>query len=487
MRRYRRLAALWALVASFWICGAALAAPQVGWWWNPNESGRGFFVESQNGVTFVGAYFYDADGHAKWLVAGGQNADPYNYTGPLYELSGGQSLFGSYVAPSAPSSVGNVTVHFDDDTHGTWTWPGGSIAIERQIFGGTDAPFQPFSGWWWNPNESGTGYSIEVQGNYLFVVGFMYDNAGRQVWYFSAGPMSSPSTYHGTVLQFANGQTMGGAYQPPSAPATVAALDLQFTALNKATLTFTSSPSALADRLLTKGAATRTDDIVTQFYKDPGYSPANYYIGNMHSHVHESGTIALGGPAVTVNGDIAVDGTNLVWQRFGEPDSTSVEGVTTSKYILRGGDFSIAGDFDQVVNGLPCTEHFTASAPITYPSTSGASLEVDNYAHFHLNTSLSLPPTLQYSSKTNCPNGAVDMTLFVPYLMGGIEKSGVVAYHAFSNDTLPQRVKSVADADMIDGLLPIGTGAYNLDWWYRFFENDICDQSGFKYCPPPQP
>jgi hypothetical protein len=485
------VAALWALLASFWICGAALAAPQVGWWWNPNESGRGFFVESQNGVTFVGAYFYDADGHAKWLVAGGQNVDPYNYTGPLYELSGGQTLFGGFFAPSAPSSVGNVTVHFDDDTHGTWTWPGGSIAIERQIFGGADAPFQPFSGWWWNPNESGTGYSVEIQGNYLFLVGFMYDDAARQVWYFSAGPMSSPSSYHGTVLQFANGQTMGGAYQPPSAPATVATLDLEFTALNKATLTFTSSPSALADRLVTKDAAKRTDDIVTEFYKNPGYSPANYYIGDVQSHIHLSGSIALGGsPAVTVNGDLQADGTNLVWQRSGEQDSASSDGVTvtTSKYLLRGGDFVIAGNFNQVVNGLSCTESFMASTPITYPSTSGASLEVDNYAHFHLNLSLSYPATLQFSTKTNCPNGAVDMTTFAPFLLAGIEKFGVVAYWRAESDTIPPRVKSVgAPNDITNGLLPIGTGAYNSEFFFRFFENDICDQSGFKYCPGPQP
>jgi len=95
------------LLLSCCFCNYAFADPQPGWWWNPNESGRGFFVESQNGVTFVGAYFYDADGHAKWLVAGGQNADSYNYTGPLYELSGGQTLFGGFVAPTAPSSVGN--------------------------------------------------------------------------------------------------------------------------------------------------------------------------------------------------------------------------------------------------------------------------------------------------------------------------------------------------------------------------------------------
>jgi len=93
----------------------------------------------------------------------GQNADPYNYTGPLYAASNGQTLFGSYVAPQG-AIAGTVSVHFSDDRHGTLTWPGGTVAIERQIFGGTGAAFQPFSGWWWNADESGSGYSVELQG-----------------------------------------------------------------------------------------------------------------------------------------------------------------------------------------------------------------------------------------------------------------------------------------------------------------------------------
>ena len=28
----------------------ALASPEVGWWWNAAESGRGFFIESRGGI-----------------------------------------------------------------------------------------------------------------------------------------------------------------------------------------------------------------------------------------------------------------------------------------------------------------------------------------------------------------------------------------------------------------------------------------------------
>ena len=39
----------------------------------------------------------------------------------------------------------------------------------------------------WNSADSGSGDSIEVQGNNLFFVGFRYDGAGNPVRYYSAG------------------------------------------------------------------------------------------------------------------------------------------------------------------------------------------------------------------------------------------------------------------------------------------------------------
>ena len=236
--------ALWGLcffVLSCCSCHTVLAAPQVGWYWNPNESGRGFFVESQNGITFIGAYLYDADGHAKWLIAGGPNDDPYNFSGDLIYKTNGQTLFGPYAAPGDAIVVGRLTVHFSDDTHATLTWPGGTVQIERQIFGAGNPAFQAASGWWWNPDESGSGYSIEVQGDKLFMVGFMYDDTGRPVWILSAGTVSDAKTYHGTVLQFANGQTMSGPYQPPSAPANVATVDITLDAPDSGTLAFSDA------------------------------------------------------------------------------------------------------------------------------------------------------------------------------------------------------------------------------------------------------
>ena len=239
----------WAWVVAFATATAiwsslAAAQPQQGWWWNPDESGRGFFIESQNGIFYLGGYFYSAGGQPVWMVAGAPNTDPYNYSGRLLSYGGGQTLFGAYVPPVAPTDMGAIVVHFSDDTHGTINWAGGTIPIQRFTFGSGITSFQPETGWWWNPDESGSGYSIELQGNTLFVIGYMYDASGNPTWYLSAGPVSSSQDYQGSLVQFANGQTLTGPYQAPTGPVAAGMLNLQFSAQDAAILTITDTTMA---------------------------------------------------------------------------------------------------------------------------------------------------------------------------------------------------------------------------------------------------
>jgi len=235
--------------------GLASAEPQNGWWWNPSESGRGFFIEERNGLIYLGGYFYEDNGRATWLTSGGPLTDPYLYQGTLQRYQNGQSVFGAYRPPGPAVDVGPVTLKFTDDSHGTLTWPGGTVPIERQIFDEEepipaavfalfDPPFRPLSGWWWNEAESGTGFSLEVRGNNLFVVAFMYDDAGLPIWYFTAGPMSSPTHYEGDWLLFADGQTMTGPYRPPSTPQKLGRVIVDFSAEDEGTIAYTDSTAA---------------------------------------------------------------------------------------------------------------------------------------------------------------------------------------------------------------------------------------------------
>jgi len=216
----------------------ALAAPQSGWWWNPNESGRGFSIEVQSNILFMAGYLYESDGRSTWLSSGGAMLNDTTYQGSLQAFKNGQTLTGQYKAntPITPSP-GNISLQFSDTSHGTLTWSGGTIPIERIMFGSGTSSFQPETGWWWNELESGRGFYLEKQGNTLFIAGYMYDTSGNPVWYSSGGVMASSTLYQGHWDLFRNGQTMTGTYKAPSVPTNEGNLTLQFNSINTATLT----------------------------------------------------------------------------------------------------------------------------------------------------------------------------------------------------------------------------------------------------------
>ena len=90
-------------------------------------------------------------------------------------------------------------------------------------------PSPPQAGWWWNPAESGRGYSLEVQGNNIFFASYLYDASGRSTWYAAMGPTSlDGSLFNGRLLGFAHGQTLTGAYHGPDAAVDSGAITLAF-------------------------------------------------------------------------------------------------------------------------------------------------------------------------------------------------------------------------------------------------------------------
>jgi subtilisin family serine protease len=218
----------------------SLTAPAVmaGWWWNPAESGRGFSIEVQGNNLFMAGYLYADGGRATWLTSAGAMSSPTVFNGALQSFGNGQTLTGAYQPASLTNSnVGAVSLQFNDASHATLTWPGGTMPIERYIYGSGTPAFQPETGWWWNAAESGRGFTIEIQGNTLFMAGYMYDTSGNPIWYSTSGKMSTATLYQGTWQQYANGQTLTGTYHPPSNPGNVGAVTLQFTNATEATLT----------------------------------------------------------------------------------------------------------------------------------------------------------------------------------------------------------------------------------------------------------
>jgi lysyl endopeptidase len=210
--------------------------PQTGWYWNAAESGRGFFIERRGTKIFMSGYYYADNGRATWFVAEGTQSGN-SMTAPMSGVSGGQTLTGPYVAPTNAVTLGTVTLDMTSTTTATLRWPGGTVALSRFPFGGAGSG-TPESGWWWNAAESGRGYSIEIQGNTLFMVGFMYDDAGNPIWYLSSGAMSSTTSYQSVWQLAANGQTLTGAYRAPVVlNSNVGGIVINFTSTRTANLT----------------------------------------------------------------------------------------------------------------------------------------------------------------------------------------------------------------------------------------------------------
>lgn len=91
-------------------------------------------------------------------------------------------------------------------------------------------PAQPQPGMWWNPAESGRGWSIDAQGDLMTVTTFAYDSAGNMQWYYSTGPLQNGGyLWRGELLKINFGQPLNGAYRSPAVVGSDGFLTLEFT------------------------------------------------------------------------------------------------------------------------------------------------------------------------------------------------------------------------------------------------------------------
>lgn len=237
--------------------GAQAADPESGWWWNPAEPGRGWFLELQGGRLFVAAFNYADGGRSDWTVAL-MDADASGaYAGTLNAFRDGQTLDGAWRANSRISpDPGSIRIEAQDARHARLTWPGGVVPIERLELraGGLTAPRPagtPETGWWWNPDEPGRGFGVEIQGDTMFLGGFFYDDTGAAQWRVSgAAPMAAADRYQNAWLLFADGQPMLGSFRPARLLDASATLRLDFATALDATLTLPGGRQTALTRMV---------------------------------------------------------------------------------------------------------------------------------------------------------------------------------------------------------------------------------------------
>jgi len=113
-----------------------VGVPESGWWWNPAESGRGYFIEWQGGTMDMAGFMYDDAGNPIWYLVVADTPEPTALSSGWTRYANGQTLTGAYKAPAVVNAnEAPVTIQFDSTTTGTMTLPGNkTIRIERQPF-----------------------------------------------------------------------------------------------------------------------------------------------------------------------------------------------------------------------------------------------------------------------------------------------------------------------------------------------------------------
>jgi hypothetical protein len=115
--------------------------PELGWYWNAAQSGRGYAMEVQNGTMFLAMFHYNADGSPTWNLFNGAAAASGTFGGDFLAITGGQSLSGAYRAPNPATVTPGFSGVFTSPCQGKLTFPGNAVpaSITRLAFGVTDA------------------------------------------------------------------------------------------------------------------------------------------------------------------------------------------------------------------------------------------------------------------------------------------------------------------------------------------------------------
>jgi hypothetical protein len=111
----------------------AAFTPAVGLWWNPDESGTGYNLDTKHGVLVVTMFTYEATGHSEWYLAAGPLTDNgTKFSATLDKYRGGQCASCPYTGrPTLAGSDGNISITFTSATSAVVSLPNSRTTVIR--------------------------------------------------------------------------------------------------------------------------------------------------------------------------------------------------------------------------------------------------------------------------------------------------------------------------------------------------------------------
>lgn len=151
-----------------------------GHWWEPARSGSGFDIFSAAGNVGVVWFTYGENGKPVWYTAVGSLAGMGAQSWPLMK----HSWAGGKKQPPATVGFVYLTLRNPAQIEVTWNILGktGTTKIEPLVVSGVQNEVD-HSGHWFDPDNSGWGFSLLEQGDVLGGALFTYDAAGEPTWF----------------------------------------------------------------------------------------------------------------------------------------------------------------------------------------------------------------------------------------------------------------------------------------------------------------
>ncbi|WP_156949871.1 hypothetical protein [Simplicispira psychrophila] len=88
----------------------------------------------------------------------------------------------------------------------------------------------PKAGTWWNPQESGSGYSFDGSGTTLAMLAYVYDKSGQATWSLATGELTNNgANWSANLENYIGGPCMGCAFRPNQATGSTGIVSVVFT------------------------------------------------------------------------------------------------------------------------------------------------------------------------------------------------------------------------------------------------------------------
>lgn len=138
-----------------------------------------------------------------------------------------------------------------------------------------------YSGWWYDSSAPGTGLSMELQNNILFLAWYVYDTTGQPVWYVAWAPNTSGTSYSGTLRRY-TGWALGSPWQAPEYTS-AGTVGVTFSNADAGSLSWNIPGTGTGSMNITKympsiDSGTADPDELTGWWYDPNFSGMGFFL-----------------------------------------------------------------------------------------------------------------------------------------------------------------------------------------------------------------